>query len=49
MNYTGPAGTGITDVRVGDNKARSLQVAVCLHRLDMSLSQEKDASGSLVP
>ena len=49
VDYTHPAGTGITDVRVQDNKAKNLQVAVWLHRLDMSLSQEKDASRSLVP
>ena len=49
VNYTRPAGTGITDVRVQDNKAKSLQVAVWLHQLDMSLSREEDASRSLVP
>ena len=49
VNYTRPAGTGITDVRVQDNKAKSLRVAVWLHRLDMSLSQEEDASRCLVP
>ena len=49
VDYTRPAGTGITDLRVRDNKAKSLQVAVWLHWLDMSLSQEKDASRSLVP
>ena len=49
VNYTHPAGTGITDVRVWDNKAKSLRVAVWLHWLDMSLSQEGDASMSLVP
>ena len=49
VNYTCPAGTGITDVRIWDNKAKSLQVAVWLHRLDMLLSQEEDASRSLAP
>ena len=49
VDYTHPAGTGITNVRVQDNKAKSLRVAVWLHQLDMSLSQEKDASRSLVP
>ena len=49
MNYTHPVGTGMTDVRVQDNKAKSLQVAVWLHQLDMSLSQEEDTSRSLVP
>ena len=48
VNYTQPAGTGITDVRVQDNKAKSLQVAVWLHQLDMSLSQEEEAARSLV-
>ena len=48
VDYTRPAGTGITDMRVRDNKAKSLRVAVWLHWLDMSLSQEKDASRSLV-
>ena len=49
VNYTHPAGTGITDVRVWDNKAKSLRVAVWLQWLDMSLSQEEDTSRSLVP
>ena len=49
VNYTHPTGTGITDVRVQDNKAKSLRVAVWLHRLNMSLSQEEDASRCLVP
>ena len=44
VNYTYPAGTGIMDVRVQDNKAKSLRVAVWLHQLDMSLSPEEDAS-----
>ena len=48
VDYAHPAGTGITDVRVHDNKSRSLQVAVWLHRVDMSLSWEKEASESLV-
>ena len=38
----------MTDVRVWDHKARTLQVAVWLHRLDMALSEEPAASGSLV-
>ena len=46
--YAPPKGTGMTDVRVSDHKARSLQVAVWLHCLDMSLSQEEEASKSLV-
>ena len=48
LNYTHLAGTGITDVRVQDNKAKSLRVVVWLHQLDMSLSQEEDATRSLV-
>ena len=49
VDYTCAVGTGITDVMVQDNKAKSLQVVVRLHQLDMSLSQEEDASRSLVP
>ena len=39
---------GVTDVRVWDHQARILRVAVWLHRLDMALSEEPVASGSLV-
>ena len=39
---------GMTDVRVWDHQARTLLVAVWLHRLDMALSEEPAASGSLV-
>ena len=39
---------GITDVRVRDHQAKTLQVAIWLHRLDMALSGEPAASGSLV-
>ena len=39
---------GVTDVRVWDHQARTLRVAVWLHRLDMALSKEPTASGSLV-
>ena len=38
----------VTDVRVQDHQARTLRVAVWLHRLDMALSEEPAASGSLV-
>ena len=38
----------VTDVRVWDHQARTLRVAVWLHRLDMALSEEPVASGSLV-
>ena len=48
VDYTHPAGTGITDVRVCDHKAKSLQVGVWLHHIDMSLSWEKEASETLV-
>ena len=41
-------GTGVTDVRVGDHKARNLHVAKWLHCLDMTLSEEREASRSLV-
>ena len=41
-------GSGMTNVRVWDHKARTLRVAVWLHRLDMALSEEPAASGSLV-
>ena len=40
--------SGVTDVRVWDHQARTLRVAVWLHRLDMALSKEPAASGSLV-
>ena len=40
-------GLGVTDVRVWDHQARTLWVAVWLHRLDMALSEESAASGSL--
>ena len=39
---------GVTDVRVQDHQARTLRVAVWLHRLDMALNEEPAASGSLV-
>ena len=48
VDYTHPAGTGITDVRVHDHKAKSLRVGVWLHRMDMSLSWDKEASKTLV-
>ena len=40
--------SGVTDVRVRDHQAKTLCVAVWLHRLDMALSGEPAASGSLV-
>ena len=40
--------SGATDVRVRDHWARTLQVAVWCHRLDMALSEEPASSGSLV-
>ena len=48
-DYTLPEDrSGMTDVRVRDHQARTLQVAVWLYRLDMALSKEPAASGSLV-
>ena len=47
--YTLPEdGSGVMDVRVRDHQAKTLWVAVWLHRLDMALSREPAASGSLV-
>ena len=40
--------SGTTDIRVRDPQARTLRVAVWCHRLDMALSEEPAASGSLV-
>ena len=40
--------SGVADVRVQDHQAKTLRVAVWLHRLDMALSKEPTASGSLV-
>ena len=40
--------SGVMDVWVRDHQAKTLQVAVCLHRLDMALGGEPVASGSLV-
>ena len=40
--------SGVTDVRVRDYQAKTLWVAVWLHRLDMALSGEPAASESLV-
>ena len=40
--------SGMTDVRVQDHLARTLRVAMWLHSLDMALSEEPAASGSLV-
>ena len=45
-DYARPGGTGLTDVRVHDHKSRSLCVGVWLHRVDMSLSWEREASES---
>ena len=47
-DYTCPGGTGLTDVRVCDHKSCSLHIGVWLHRVDMSLSWEREASESLV-
>ena len=40
--------SGTTDVRVRDHWARTLQVAVLCHRLDMALREEPGSSRSLV-
>ena len=48
VDYARPAGTGITDVRVCDHKAKSLRLGVWLHHMDMSLSWEREASETLV-
>ena len=40
--------SGATDIRVRDHRARTLQVAVWCHWLDMALSEEPAASGSLI-
>ena len=40
--------SGVMDVRVRDHQAKTLRVAVWLHRLDMALSEEPEASASLV-
>ena len=48
-DYTLPEDrSGVTDVRVQDHQARTLRVAVWLHRLDMALSKEPAALGSQV-
>ena len=48
VDYACPGSTGLTDVRVCDHKASSLRMGVWLHRVDMSLSWEREASESLV-
>ena len=48
VDYARPAGIGITDVRVCDQKAKSVWVVVWLHCMDMSLSWEKEALETLV-
>ena len=40
--------SGVINIRVWDHQARTLRVAVWLHRLDMALSEEPTTSGSLV-
>ena len=48
-DYTSPEDrSGATDVRVRDHWARTLWVAVWCHWLDMDVSKEPAASGSLV-
>ena len=48
VDYAHPGGTGLTDVRVHDHKSHSLCIGVWLHRVDMSLSWEREALESLV-
>ena len=48
VDYAHPGGIGITDVRVCDHKSHNLCVGVWLHRVDMSLSWEREALESLV-
>ena len=49
IDYASPEdGSGVTYVWVWDHQARTLRVAVWLHRLDMALSEEPATSGSLV-
>ena len=48
VDYVCPDSTGLTDMRVHDQKARNLCVGVWLHRMDMTLSWEKEALESLV-
>ena len=40
--------SGVMDVRVRDHQAKTLWVAIWLHRLDMALGREPAVSGSLV-
>ena len=40
--------SGATDIRVRHHQARTLRVAIWCHRLDMALSEEPAASGSLI-
>ena len=48
-DYTSPEDrSGATDVRVRDHQARTLWVAMWFHRLDIALSEEPAALGSLV-
>ena len=48
-DYTPPEDrSGVNDIRVRDHQARTLRMAVWLHRLHMALSEEPAASGSLV-
>ena len=47
--YTFPEDrSGVTDVRVRDHQAKTLWVAIWLHRLDMALSREPAALRSMV-
>ena len=49
IDYASPEDrSGTTDIRVWDHQARTLQVAVWFHWLQMALSEEPAASSSLV-
>ena len=48
VDYHCPDNSGMTDVRVWDHKVKSLHVGVRLHRMDMALSEEREASGSCI-
>ena len=48
-DYTSPEDrSSVTNIQVQDHQARTLRVAVWLHRLDMALSEQPVTSGSLL-
>ena len=48
VDYVRPGGTGLPDVWVHNHKSSSLHVGVWLHRMDVSLSWDREALKSLV-